>query len=195
MKTTENKPTLYEITVSDMGISQPVTEKLSNVIVIGFDTDGTLTFIDHLKEHTLDNSHKVDVAELCEEIVDRLNVVSTVFTQAPKKENVDQGLVGAMTGGIKYNSPYEKTVEGMLSVDYKERFKAEYQQTKIKWEKLKDFCNIIEAATRTCPGDTQRVQMPKHDCPIDLLRDQQRAMGEYLHCLEIRAVIEGIDLT
>lgn len=195
MKTTENKPTLYEITVSDMGISQPVTEKLSNVIVIGFDTDGTLTFIDHLKEHTLDNSHKVDVAELCEEIVDRLNVVSTVFTQAPKKENVDQGLVGAMTGGIKYNSPYEKTVEGMLSPDYKERFIAEYQQTKMRYEKLKAFCNRIEAAEMTAHKGALGVEMPKHDCPLGLLRDQQHNMGGYLHCLEIRAVIEGIDLT
>lgn len=91
-------------------------------------------------------------------------------------------------------SPYETTVEGMLSADYKERFKAEYQQTKIRYEKLKAFCNRIEAAMRPYHGDTKRVQMPEHDCPLDLLIDQQRAMGEYLHCLEIRAVIEGIDL-
>lgn len=91
-------------------------------------------------------------------------------------------------------SPYEATVEGMLSPDYKERFKAEYQQTKIRYDKLNAFCNRIEAAMRTCPGDTKRVQMPEHDCPLDLLHDQLRAMGDYLHCLEIRAVIEGIDL-
>ena len=91
-------------------------------------------------------------------------------------------------------SLYACTVDGMLSPDYKERFKAEYQQTKIRYEKLKAFCNRIEAAMRTCPGDTKRVAMPEHDCPLELLRDQQRAMGEYLHCLEIRAVIEGIEL-
>lgn len=91
-------------------------------------------------------------------------------------------------------SPYRATVEGMLSPDYKERFKAEYQQTKIRYEKLNAFCNRIEAAMRTCPGDTKRVQMPEHDCPLDLLHDQLRAMGEYLHFLEIRAVIEGIAL-
>lgn len=94
----------------------------------------------------------------------------------------------------EHRSPYQETVSGMLSPDYKERFKAEYQQTKIRYEKLKAFCNRIEAAMRTCPGDTKRIQMPEHDCPFDLLRDQQRAMGEYLHCLEIRAVIEGIEL-
>jgi hypothetical protein len=95
---------------------------------------------------------------------------------------------------IENHSPYEATVEGMLSPDYKERFKAEYQQTKIRYEKLKAFCSRIEAAMRTCPGDTKRVQMPEHDCPLDLLHDQLRAMGDYLHCLEIRAVIEGIEL-
>lgn len=31
------------------------------------------------------------------------------------------------------------TVDGMLSTDYKERFVAEYQQTKIRYEKLKSF--------------------------------------------------------
>ena len=36
--------------------------------------------------------------------------------------------------------------------------------------------------------------MPKHDCELELLREQQRFMGEYLHMLEIRAVIEHIDL-
>lgn len=36
------------------------------------------------------------------------------------------------------------TVNGMLSEDYKERFVAEYQQTKIRYEKLKKFCDRIE---------------------------------------------------
>jgi hypothetical protein len=38
------------------------------------------------------------------------------------------------------------------------------------------------------------VEIPKHDCPSELLREQQRAMGEYLHILEVRAEIEGIEL-
>ena len=111
---------------------------------------------------------------------------------APQK--VDCKMEPCTFGDTESRSPYEETVAGMLSPDYKERFKAEYQQTKIRYEKLKAFCNRIEAAMRTCPGDTKRVQMPEHDCPFDLLRDQQRAMGEYLHYLEIRAVIEGIEL-
>ena len=106
------------------------------------------------------------------------------------------------------------TTKGMESSDYKVRFAAEYWQTKIRYEKLKAFNTRIEAAriryeklkafnTRIeaalraeCAGDVEtKVEMPKHDCPANLLRDQQSAMGEYLHILEVRAVIEGIDLS
>lgn len=88
------------------------------------------------------------------------------------------------------------TVQMMKSADYKERFKAEYYQTKIRYEKLKAFNNKIEASERTCSSfhECKKVEMPKHDCPLDLLKQQQSAMGEYLHVLEIRAVIEGIEL-
>lgn len=86
------------------------------------------------------------------------------------------------------------TVDLMKSKDYKERFKAEYYQTKIRYEKLKEFNNKIEAANKSAWGTPNKVDMPKHDCPEDLLRDQQHIMGEYLHILEIRAVIERIEL-
>ena len=84
-----------------------------------------------------------------------------------------------------------KTVEMMLSPDYKERFIAEFHQTKTRYEKLKAFCNKIEASIVT----NGKVPEPKHDVPYDILRDQQRAMGNYLHMLELRAEIEGIDLS
>ena len=80
------------------------------------------------------------------------------------------------------------TCKLMNDGDYKERFVAEYYQTKIRYEKLKAFCNKIEAAQLMFKPE------PEHDCPLHLLKDQQRAMGEYLHILEIRAVIEDIDL-
>lgn len=87
------------------------------------------------------------------------------------------------------NSPLECTVEGMLHPDYKERFKAEYQQTKIRYEKLKEFNTKIKAAHMSI-----KVEMPVHDCPDELLREQQAIMGQYLHVLEVRAKIEHIDL-
>lgn len=94
------------------------------------------------------------------------------------------------------HSPYHSTVDGMLSANYVERFRAEYQQTKIRYEKLKAFCNKIEAADRTRidPFAPKKVEEPEHDCPVEVLREQQCAMGQYLHALEIRAVIEGIEL-
>ena len=82
----------------------------------------------------------------------------------------------------------EKTIKLMQSENYKERFLAEYWQTKIRYEKLKDFNNKIEAAIINCTAE------PEHDCPLHLLQEQQCAMGKYLHMLELRAVIENIDL-
>lgn len=87
----------------------------------------------------------------------------------------------------------ENTSNMMISGNYKERFKAEYHQTKIRYEKLKTFNNKIEAAIST-RHEEKPIEMPKHDCPLELLRSQQRVMGEYLHILEVRAVIEDIDL-
>lgn len=102
--------------------------------------------------------------------------------------------------GNTLENEFGETVSGMLSPLYKERFRAEYAQTKIRYERLKAFNNKIEAANRTSwyqENKEQRVTVvanPPHDCPDELLREQQGAMGEYLHLLEIRAVIEGIDL-
>ena len=85
------------------------------------------------------------------------------------------------------------TIANMTSADYKERFIAEYQQTKIRYEKLKHFNTRIKAAEMTAFLDTS-VEMPKFDCPRDLLLEQQHVMGQYLNILEVRAVIEGIEL-
>lgn len=84
----------------------------------------------------------------------------------------------------------EETKKLMMSKNYRERFIAEYWQTKIRYEKLKTFNVQIEAA-ELCP---ENIREPIHDCPNELLREQQRIMGEYLHILELRAYIEDIDL-
>lgn len=95
---------------------------------------------------------------------------------------------------MKVNMELKETVALMGSADYKERFKAEYYQTKIRYEKLKDFNTKIEAARQMhyTKGE-HSCQMPKHDCPDELLLEQQRTMGNYLHVLEVRAVIEGVE--
>lgn len=85
-----------------------------------------------------------------------------------------------------YRSPLElkDTVEMMNSSDYKERFKAEYWQTKIRYEKLHKMIIKYEACTLEFE--------PK--CSIDVLKKQKSSMGQYLYCLEVRAEIENIEL-
>ena len=76
------------------------------------------------------------------------------------------------------------TIEGMTSQDSKERFKAEYQQVKLRYDKLDAMTVKYEAGTLSFTPS----------CPLDLLKEQQRHMGNYIHCLKIRAAIEGITL-
>lgn len=88
----------------------------------------------------------------------------------------------------KNNMELKETVELMNSEDYKERFVAEYQQVKIRYEKLKNFCNKIEVE------EMLGKEVTKHDCPLELLREQQKYMGLYLSVLEKRALIENVVL-
>lgn len=88
----------------------------------------------------------------------------------------------------KNNMELKETVELMNSEDYKERFIAEYHQVKIRYEKLKNFCNKIEVE------EMLGKEVTKHDCPLELLREQQKYMGLYLSVLEKRALIENIVL-
>lgn len=85
-----------------------------------------------------------------------------------------------------------ETVPMMNSEDYKERFKAEYQQVKFRYEKLNAFTTKIVAADMA--ENEEQVPMPKHDCPTKLLVLQKRVMKDYLQILELRAVIEKIEL-
>ncbi len=78
----------------------------------------------------------------------------------------------------------QDTVEMMNSPDYKERFKAEYYQTKIRYGKLHEMCIKYEAGILNFTPT----------CSLDLLKEQKAAMGNYLRCLEVRAQIEGVAL-
>jgi hypothetical protein len=76
------------------------------------------------------------------------------------------------------------TIELMQSEDYKERFKAEYFQVKIRLEKLYEMLVRYDAGTL---GFTP-------DCSIQLLKDQLSIMRDYLFALQVRAEIENIKL-
>lgn len=78
----------------------------------------------------------------------------------------------------------KETVDFMNSKDYKERFKAEYLQTKIRYEKLNNMLIKYEAGTLEF----------EPTCPKEILEDQLYYMNEYLRTLRIRAEIENINL-
>ena len=76
------------------------------------------------------------------------------------------------------------TVEMMGSSDYKERFRAEYFQLKIRMSGLsKMLIKYKEGTLNFTPS-----------CSYDLLSGQLKSMGLYATYLEERADIEGINL-
>lgn len=87
-------------------------------------------------------------------------------------------------GNVEIISPnrLEGTVENMLSSDYKNRFKAEYQQLLIRYQNL---CSYIKRA---------ELGKEKHDCNLSLLKEQRAIMRKYLDILVERASQEGCDL-
>ena len=83
------------------------------------------------------------------------------------------------------------TIGDMMSENYRQRFKAEYWQTKIRYEKLKNLVHRIELEEEDGCED---MIAPKHNSPLSLIKDQQYHMGEYLGILEKRAIVEMICL-
>jgi len=78
----------------------------------------------------------------------------------------------------------KETVEMMLSKDYKERFKAEYYQLKIRYDRLFEIFLKWSAGQLdfmpTCPKSTYSLQL--------------KSMQDYMAILEARAKMEGIEL-
>lgn len=74
------------------------------------------------------------------------------------------------------------TAEMMMSEDYKERFRAEYGQVAIRYQKLKAMLEKWDKGelnfTPTCPRSTYDLQI--------------KAMADYISVLEARAVMEDI---
>ena len=77
-----------------------------------------------------------------------------------------------------------ETVEMMNSADYKERFKAEYYQVVIRYQKLKAMLEKWDRGELnfkpTCPRSTYNMQI--------------KAMTDYIAVLEARAVMENVEL-
>ena len=77
------------------------------------------------------------------------------------------------------------TVDLMNSADYKDRFIAEYYQTKIRYQKLHNMIVKYDAGTLNFTPS----------CSLELLQKQASVMGQYLYQLEVRAQVEDIDLS
>ena len=67
---------------------------------------------------------------------------------------------------------------------YKERMITEYRELKDRYTKLHNMVVKYEAGTLDFTPN----------CPIDILKKQKSAMGNYLYCLEVRAEIEKVKL-
>lgn len=73
--------------------------------------------------------------------------------------------------------------------DWKERLKAEYKELKELLEKLHKR-NIANAVLRMTNEALTNLDFKN----MDLLERQESAMFEYLHCLELRAALNDIEL-
>ena len=71
-----------------------------------------------------------------------------------------------------------------METTYRERIRHEYAELKDKYDKLHKMLVKHDAGTLGF----------EFNCPVDLLRRQAAAMGEYLYVLEIRAEIENVSI-
>lgn len=76
------------------------------------------------------------------------------------------------------------TIVFMISDDYKERFRAEYDQLNIRMTKLEKFIEMFK--------DDELSFEPT--CSIDLLEKQLDVMKTYKVILEERAKLENVDV-
>lgn len=112
-------------------------------------------------------------------------------TYAHPGEYIVKNSVGTICcwSGCRFEEAYELSNDlkcESIAVEscWQERMRFEYDELKTRYEKLHRMITKYEAGTLDFTPN----------CSIDLLRQQKRHMGEYLHDLEIRAEIEGVEL-
>lgn len=96
------------------------------------------------------------------------------------------------------------TISAMQSADYKDRFRAEYWQTKIRYEKLRAMMNKWEAYKdyKYHSDNWDRGMKEVKDflgftptCSYEILKKQLDTLAVLLETLEVRAVLEKVDLS
>lgn len=139
--------------------------------------------MDKKSKKTIDISiNENDVEKLKNALTDMNDVVSKI----PDSQYTMPAKQGVITDNKKNDLETElhDIIGLMCSEDYKDRFKAEYLQLKMRYNKLHHMVVKYEA---------NKLEF-KPSCDIELLKKQKAAMGKYLYCLEVRAQVEGIDL-
>lgn len=139
--------------------------------------------MDKKSKKTIDISiNENDVEKLKNALTDMKDVVSKI----PDSQYTMPAKQGVITDNKKNDLETElhDIIGLMCSEDYKDRFKAEYLQLKMRYNKLHNMVVKYEA---------NKLEF-KPSCDIELLKKQKAAMGNYLYCLEVRAQVEGIDL-
>ena len=81
-------------------------------------------------------------------------------------------------------NPLVDTALGMCHFDYKERFKAEYHQIKIRFDRLVEMCKAWDEGTLKFTPT----------CPREIYNRQLTGMKDYMTILEERAAIESVEL-
>ena len=87
---------------------------------------------------------------------------------------------------MEENPALKRSVNLMLSEDYKDRFKAEYYQLKNR------VCGLDNMLNKNKWDREELTFIPT--CPRSTYRAQIRAMRDYMAILEMRAIMEGIEL-
>ena len=119
----------------------------------------------------------------------------------------DECLILTYRGGKTYAHPGDYIVKnsvGAVCCWSRDRFEKEYELSETEDAESSQGCEAIFAYPdlKTCYEKLHRM-VTKYEagtldftpnCSLDLLRQQKRHLGEYLHDLEIIAEIEGVEL-
>ena len=119
-------------------------------------------------EKIMKKKDEIEIEKACESLAEK--VVNVLFPEEnalhPKK------------------APERVNAVADVPETWQERMQREYHETKERYEKLHRMITKYEAGVlEFTPA-----------CSIELLKQQKRHMGEYLHDLEIRALAEGVEL-
>ena len=141
-----------------------------------------MKYINRICPRCGNGSYMVDITEFSREYPYKCINCNSYFTYDDFNIGVVEQVI--RKDGVNKLMELKDTIELMTSTDWKDRFVAEYLQTKIRYEKLHKL--IIKR------------EVGKHGfgtpIPFESWKTQAQCMGRYLYELEKQAAIHGIEL-